>query len=379
MAQTSQMLEDLEFLKTKVKTLLKRNPALLYQAVRDNLLLYRKQLDKIQLEFKKELRQLLPQIRGKINGKSESDLLSILIRYKSSPFEKYKSLVFLQNLEREMKAIEYLTNGIRVQKNFIIADYKHANDVNLLINYRRVTIFAVNILSDSRFTKDFLENKKTNDSNFWYDHNPSVGLLGRQKTLFDNFANANRDSSHYAFLVKITKRKDSPFAISAQFDGVRDPSPFVTPDIPEKSTLVSTTHNSFTIQVSRPLNDTSNAPQSFNNWVKSFTVFFWKLQDGSNFGKKKNFVFETKSNITKAVIDTLDPITTYQFRIGLRTEYGMSQNSSITDVTTTPCSPPINLKLQNSSEDTLLLSWDQPIAVGTNITIKGYKATIYGL
>ena len=92
MTQISTMLEELEYLKTKTRTLLQTNPVIQYKAVRENLLLYKTDLDGAVLEFKRELRQLLPQIRGKKNGKSESDLLTMLNQYKSSPFEKSKSL-----------------------------------------------------------------------------------------------------------------------------------------------------------------------------------------------------------------------------------------------------------------------------------------------
>ena len=377
MAEISKMLEDFEFLEAGILTLLQTNPALQYQAVRENLLLYKTNLDKVMLETKRELRQLLPQVRGRQNGKSESDLLKILIQYNSSPFEKSKSMVFLQNLEREIKAIEYLTDGISVRKNFIIADYKHANDVKLLINFRNVTIFTVNILSDTRSTQEFLNNSKTTkDSTFWYNHNPSVGFLGREKTLFNNFANANKDSTKYAFLVTIAKRKKTPIAISAQFDGIRDTTPFVIPDIPVQPILVSTTADSFTIDVKRPFYTPSRSPRIFNTWIKKVIVAFWKLVDGEE--NEMTSDFDTQSSSIRVVVNGLAPMTAYQYKINFYTEYGLSPESLIGDVTTTPCSPPTNLQVQDISEDSLVFSWDKPIVIGINITIDSYTATIYG-
>ena len=337
------------------------------------------------LEFKRELRQLLPQIRGKKNGKSESDLLTMLNQYKSSPFEKSKSLEFLRGLEREINAIEHLTKGIKKQNNFIIADYKDANDVRLLINYRRVVIFTVNILSDKRSTQQYLANNKTaKHSTFWYDHSPSIGLLGRQKALFNNFANANKDSTEYAFLVTIAKRKETPIEISAEFDGVIDAVSFVTPDKPFRPTLMSASHNSFTIVVKKPFSTTSTGPhKTVNTWVKKFIVKFWKFLDGSSSSrlgiKEMTFDFAAHTNTKRAVIDKLNAMTVYQYNIVYITDYGISPQSLIGDVTTTPCSPPINLKLQKASEDVLVFAWDEPITIGTNITLTGYKASIYGL
>lgn len=372
MTAVSKALEELEFLEMKVNTLLRTNPAILYPAVKENLVLYKTHLQKYQIEFKGKLQQLLPAIRGRTDGKSEEDLLKLLIEYKKSPLEKAKSVEYLLKREREITAINYLTEGFNTasQENFDIADYKRANGVRLLINYRKVIILSVNILLSPQVTQNFLAGKKINESNFWYEHNPSVGLLGRQKSLFKSFAMANKNSKDYAFFIQITKRDPNAFSVSAQYDGVSDPKPFVTPDIPVKPIPVSHSHNSFAIKVERP-----TATEIINSWVTKFHVEYWRLTDGPTNGmKRQTFDF---SKTTVAIIINLQPLTMYQYRIVHYTEFGLSPVSEISDVTTTPCSEPANLKLKTTLEQSLSFSWDAPIAVGAGITIDGYKATLY--
>ena len=51
MSQISTMLEELEYLKTKTWTLLQTNHAIQYKAVRENLMLYKTDLNRVVLEF----------------------------------------------------------------------------------------------------------------------------------------------------------------------------------------------------------------------------------------------------------------------------------------------------------------------------------------
>ena len=70
-------------------------------------------------------------------------------------------------------------------------------------------------------------------------------------------------------------------------------------------------------------------------------------------------------------------MTTYEFKIVYHTNFGVSPSSEVSQITTSPCSEPKNLKLDEVSENALLVSWSVSVC-GNAIQIDRYKVTLKG-
>ena len=98
--------------------------------------------------------------------------------------------------------------------------------------------------------------------------------------------------------------------------------------------------------------------------------------DGVKGGIKDEFVFSNLS-VTNVTIKGLTPLTTYEFQIVYHTDFGVSPPSEVSQVTTSPCSEPKNLKLDEVTANLLLVSWSVPVC-GNAIQIEKYKVTLKG-
>ena len=369
MGKVSEMLVNLKDLDTYIRTLLETRPAKIYPAVESNLNLYKTKLADKELKIKEKLQELLPAVKGRKNGKSEKDLISLIKEYNLSPFNNIKSRIFLDSRSLEIKALNLLMEDLdsSTQPNFEIADYKNPNQAALLLKYRKTVKFSVNILQSVRVTKAFLSGANSTQSAFWYNDDVKASVLGRQKHLFKNFVTANKDSTELGYLISINLRDEiRPVEMQARVDGKQRKTDFVIPDYPEKPRLIGRTDNQFTVGVNNPN----------NTWVTKFYIEYWRLVDGIKGHVKKEFVF-SGPGITNATITNLTPLTTYEYQVVHFTEFGVSPTSEMGQATTTPCSEPKDVRLGTTTESSLEILWSIPVC-GRAIQINRYEATFRG-
>ena len=366
--KVSEMLINLKNLETYIITLLETNPAKIYPIVASNLNHYRQNLVDKELEIKAKLQELLPAVKARTNGKSEKDLIKLIQDYNLSPFNNIKSRIFLDSRSLEIKALNLLMKDLdsSKQENFEIADYKNPNKASLFLKYRKVVEFSVNILQPESVTKAFLSGNSTK-STFWYNDNAKASALGEQKTLFENFIAANR-FREIGYLISINKRNETvPITMHAIKGGKRiGNGDFIIPDFPKKLRLVNRADNQITIEFDNPN----------NRWVTNFYVEYWRLIDGAKQNKSIEFQLSDNS-INNATISALKPLTIYQLRVILKTEFGVSPSSEM-QVTTTPCSEPKNIRLGTVTENSLEILWSIPVC-GVGIKVDKYKVTLKGM
>ena len=368
MDKVSDMLVNLKGLETYIRTLLETRPAKIYPVVASNLNLYQRNLADKDLKIKGKLQELLPAVKARKNGKSEKDLMNLIKDYNFSPFNNIKSRIFLDSRSLEIKALNLLMKDLdsSKQENFEIADYKNPNKASLFLKYRKVVEFSVNILQPESVTKAFLSGNSTK-STFWYNDNAKASALGEQKTLFENFIAANR-FREIGYLISINKRNETvPITMHAIKGGKRiGNGDFIIPDFPKKLRLVNRADNQITIEFDNPN----------NRWVTNFYVEYWRLIDGAKQNKSIEFQLSDNS-INNATISALKPLTTYQLRVILKTEFGVSPSSEM-QVTTTPCSEPKNIRLGTVTENSLEILWSIPVC-GVGIKVDTYKVTLKGM
>ena len=369
MGKVSEMLMDLQGLDTYIRTLFETKPAKIYPAVRSNINLYKTHLADKELKIKEQLQELLPAVKGRTNGKSEKDLIDLIKDYNLSPFNNIKSRLFLDSRNLEIKALNVLMKDLdtSTQDNFEIADYKEPNKAALLLKYPKIVQFSVNILQSIKVTQAFLTGGNSANSKFWYNDDAKASNLGRQKRLFKNFVTVNKDSKTVGYLISLNVRNEiQPVEMSAKVHGNKIGDDFTIPDYPEKPKLLGRTEKQFTVGVNNPN----------NTWVTKFYIDYWRLIDGEKGHVKKEFVF-SGPGITNATIPNLTPLTTYEYKVVHFTEFGVSPSSEMSQVTTTPCSEPKDVRLGTATESSLEVLWNIPVC-GKGIQINKYEATLRG-
>ena len=367
MGKVSDMLMDMQELQTYIRTLLQTKQSKNYPAIRSNLNLYKIKLKEKEIKVKSELQKLLPAIKGRKDGKNEKDLMLLLNEYNSSPFNTIKSTVFLDSRGLEIKALSLLMEDLdsSTQKNFEIADYKEPTKAALMLKYRKVVRFSVNILQSEHVTKRFLKGNST-QTDFWYNDDKKASALGYQKKLFKQFKTINKDSSEVGFLIDINLRDEiKPFEVSVRENGIKV-GDFIIPGRPKTPTLLSNTDKQFKVFIENPN----------NRWITKTIIVYWRIVDGVKGIMTKDFLFSNSSpkNVT---IKGLTPLTTYEYHIVYHTNFGISPPSQVNQVTTSPCSESKNLKLVEVTANSLLVSWSMPVC-GNAIQIDRYKVTIKG-
>lgn len=363
----STMLANMELLESRVRTLLATSIAITYPSVKTNLNIYKTKLKAKGFEIKKVLKDVLPAIKSGSSNKSEHDLINLLAEVDSSPFNFIKSEMFLTNRSREIKAIKELMADFSSisKKNFAIADFREPTKARLMLNYEKVLIFSVNILQTETVTETFLSGSKESDLHFWYDDVSKASTLGLQRKLFKNFVNTNLAKKDISYLIEINSRDNNkPVELKAINRG-KSWRNFQIPEIPEKPILVGTTFDNFKIELKKPN----------NTWIEKIIIEYWRFIDGEKGKTSKEFNVKTL-NVT---ISNLQPSTKYQYRVIHYTRFGVSPSSETSDVTTTPCSPPTNIRIVKATKDSLTFSWNAPLEIGKGFKINKYTATLKGI
>ena len=351
----------------EINTLLSSGPAFQYPVVRENLNLYKVKLNSRLLNIKEQLQTLLPNIRAGKRG--ERELNQLLVEVNESPFEFVKSEAFLNTRSLEIGALNLINDGFNEYslKNFRVADFKQPTRAQIMMNYHYAVVLDVNILQSKEITQKFLINEKINSS-FWYNDDAKARELGKQKTLFKNFLEANQNSDKYGFLISINLRdEDRPIIVQAKRDGIADPQEFIIPDAPGKPDVTYVSYDHVKMSVEKPSNE----------WVSHFLVEYWPIIDGEKSKRSLEFAFG-QQNIQKVTITNLNYLTTYEFRIVHVTEFGVSPAGEKVRVTTKPCSEPTMLKLTHASESSLKVSWNEPVYQANGIKIKDYRVVLKG-
>jgi len=358
MQTVTDTLDNLEKTKIKVETLLNTRAAKRFLPVRKNLNAFRNALKRFQNNMKSQLITLLPQIKGDVEKKSETDLIMMLNKYYSSPFDQDKSSTFLTSRKREIQALIFLLDHFKSSTdNVIVTDYEAANDVEILLKNPRVVVFDINILVPT-ITTMYLAGK-LDETSIWFNKPEEVKTVGNLVNMFKDFANSNKKRKGFAYLIKVNKRTTKPTLIQA------NGKIFNIPQAPNDLKLKHRSYNSITFATIEKPN---------NSWIKHFTVSYWKTTEGYSY--KKDKVIQFSSN--DFVIHGLEAATTYQFQISFDTDFGRSPSSKETDmISTRPTSPPSNLQIKQQTESSITVTWSAPAYIRKGLKITKYSATLY--
>ena len=251
MNNLTSMFDELDQLEVKNGGLLNREPAVLYQPIRQNLNLYKTRLQAFRLELQQKLQEILPNILGDPQL-GEEELVALLEDYNDSQFEFLTSADFMTNRDREIFSVQYLMNRFPKESNIALADYEMANDVEFIFKKKMVIVLDFHILTPKSLTQGFLDGAPVDESNFWFNNNSAIGGIGEPLRRFSDFALANVNREDRGYLVKLSLVDSEPKKISvmsALVNGQLISDEFAVP--PELSTpeVFGISHNRFKFNV----------------------------------------------------------------------------------------------------------------------------------
>ena len=357
MMEVTSMLDKLEQLYMEVGALLDSSPSQKFKPLRQNLKLYRTALTQFEIQNKRNLTEILPNVRGG-TGMGESDLLELVTKYTLSQFQYETSHAFLVNRGREINSIRYFVEIFTEESNIGLADYENANDVEYIFERDMVVVLDVNILTPASLTEEFLNGTIANEDGFWFNNVSNTGSLGHKLKIYHEFALDNLDQDDRGYLLKI-----SPYSETQQYSmtaylkgqlvaGSDGSHSFDVPTAPSNTPLAShISHNGFTFNIKKQ-----------NAFTIGVRVFITDIIE--NKVLEQDILFPVDALVDEDIevdIKKLDLYKEYSFYAKYLTEVGTSPPSSVSPkFNTAPLSSPTRVSVGNVGTDSLTLSWGKP-------------------
>lgn len=372
------LLNDMEMLMVKANGLLITAPAIQFKPLSQNLELYRNGLDDYQGDVKRELKKLIPQLRGGEAGVGENDLTQLLTENMESPWNIDTSGEFLMGRSREISSIQFLLNTLRDAKdadNIKVADFKNAPEIGIALNYDHVLEVELKILSTKDLTNDFIAGNPQDETNFWYNDIAKNGDVGYLLRIFEEFAMENYNAKKYGFLVRLTEIEEGVDPVNVKaYDNEQSNTPvlgFNVPTAPPSSSVFDISYNNVKITVGR---------QNANCTGVSVIVYDAVTGDLNHVW---DYVFTVADGETEDfTIPSLQPATVYYFHVKYSTVVGNSPPSTNNPrFITAPSTAPTSLNVASRSTDSIQVTWGVPSFLGSGISANDlkYSATIKDL
>ena len=197
-----EMLDQLEQLDMSIGDLLVSDASVAFKPLRENLQYLRSELRKYTLQQKRLLQQILPRVRS--GDTAEEELADLYQDYVSSVFWFDSCESFIAAREREVNAILKLMKMFEVQSNMEMADFERANDVQYIFQRDKVVVLDLNILTPKSLIDNFLTNKPTDESDFWFNNKTMTAGVGNIVRQLLQFGQKNVDLDDRGYIFKIT-------------------------------------------------------------------------------------------------------------------------------------------------------------------------------
>ena len=380
MEQLNSMFNSLDKLEMKTGGLLAREPALLYQPIRQNLNLYKTALQSYRLKIQKRLQEVLPDVLGGSLG--EKELADILTEYLNSMFEFETSELFLVNRNREINAVQYLIDGFPEESNIAIADYEMANDVEFIFKKEKVVVLDFHILTPQTLTQGFLDGTPVDESDFWFNDIESNAMIGSLLRNFSDFSLANANQEDRGYLVKLSLiEQEKEFVMSALLKGQLVSNEFILPPELTTPTVLGISHESFKFSIPKG-----------NSFVTGCIVYITDSISISDSNVTLPIVREIvqmfpedlATEDVEIVAYNLSPAHVYSFNVRYLTEVGSGPPCEDSEgFFISPVSPPTTLSADLVASNSIKLSWRAPDIIAEylhlNKSLVSYRIKLKGI
>ncbi|XP_032903597.1 uncharacterized protein LOC116990166 [Amblyraja radiata] len=367
-------LEQLNELVMRCKDLMKDSIAVQFSEIRQMLQQFREMcLEHTQI-FQENLAAVLPTIRG---GREEEGLLAnILNNTEKSPFNGQSLTTWLDDEEREMKAVRrYLSlfQDVPIVKSKGELDDKlmdPATDYVVCFTFTTLHRRDFYLSEANNYLRSITAKKMqlppsvdgacaTGHSEHWFNSRSVSQKMKEQSQSFLDFATVNKADEKVKFLVSSVQNDSIVGASIYLYEGgfVENES-FVPPSQPEIPTLSGTTHDSVTLQLQPPRCGTGE--------IVGCKVEYRGSQ------QEEWTILDTPDQCHSFTIPGLQPHQEYHFRYRAVTNVGVSKASESYSGITRPASPPGNPVLQDCSPSPIL-HWNEPNQIGVDVKIFRYR------
>merc|ERR1712142_1312759 len=362
--RVSTVLDELDTSRKNVEALLEQEPSVRFPPLNKNLRKFSIPLEDATLEFKKQLGDLLPNIRGG-SGDGESALIDLIKQYTDSVFEISSCNLFLGNRERENAAIVTVLQNYEETSNIQVADYKSGNDINFIYSRDHVLVMELNVLSLENVTESFLNGDTVDESSNWYNNPNVVGEVGHDLRKYSRFAWENADDEKLGYLLRINKVQSNPLKLEYIHANITET--FQIPNAPSSAEISRVSYDSINVIVKKPLPSIIGVGFQLNETLEGQ-------------GIKRVLNFKPDETEKEFVISGLDAFTSYTFQfVYYITKVGNSEKLQMNlDLDTAPSSPPHSVITKEVKVDSINLAWAPPNFIGDrlNSSILSYNITL---
>uniref|UniRef100_A0A667ZBE7 SNTX thioredoxin-like domain-containing protein n=1 Tax=Myripristis murdjan TaxID=586833 RepID=A0A667ZBE7_9TELE len=259
--EAQSILEDLSELEMRCNDAIKNCTTQQFPQIGKKLKTFKELLSEYKLEFQRTLAKTLPSIRE--GREKEAVLAKVLKKRHSSPFNNKNLGEWMSCKEREINILKSLTD---MMKNTKIVTSRYALDQEIL-SAEHAVCFAFTSLEDdepylsylSKYLKETPESPQeitfqTYDAekDQWFFSNEVWNTMRQKAKLFNEFAEANKDSNIRFLIAGVANETQKGASIHLYKEGSLVSENFEPPSKPEKTAVSDTTHNSVTVRISPP-------------------------------------------------------------------------------------------------------------------------------
>ncbi|KAL5262632.1 hypothetical protein ACHWQZ_G008134 [Mnemiopsis leidyi] len=368
-SQAISYLDDLTSHREVLNYLLGTEPAIRYSAIREQLLVFKTDLDKFYADRAAEIAKVLPLLKaGKI---AESALNDILMKFEESAFEKTRSQMFLDYRKREIETILKILEGVLKDEDILLSDPVSATDNVCVFKKEYGTIFVLNLLPDIRVAQNFLESKSSwSEPESWVEQPFDVKIIGDVKKRFEKYVDANIDAEgkgeNKCFMLKLgpldNVKKSEMYLFK---NGVELSRTFEPPQDPRNAVVCDLAHSDgFTLNVDvadkKKYGDVTGIEVTLKNYLHNHV----SVQVVEN---------ESSVRVTGLLSDQTYEVS---YRYVVQNGHGYGEISTTAQCTTTPASAPVALSANQISATSLTVSWAKPETVAAHLKDQQISYTV---
>uniref|UniRef100_A0A8C6TGP8 Fibronectin type-III domain-containing protein n=1 Tax=Neogobius melanostomus TaxID=47308 RepID=A0A8C6TGP8_9GOBI len=359
--EAQSVLEDFYDLELRCNDAVKTTTVQIFPQIGKKIKSFKDFCTEFKLEFQKLLAKKLPVIRG--GGEEETQLVEILKKRTSSPFNSSNLSDWMEYKEREMGILKSYT---KMMKNTTVVQPKQLDEE--ILNTEKTVCFVFTSLGAKEPYLESLEKylKEGQDSaashelekEQWYCSRDVANAMRLKAKLFNDFAEANKENKNVKFLIMALTDENHKGTCIYLYEGGSFPNENFEPTSkPEKIAVSDIDYNTAILKISPPTFGATN--------ITSYCVEF--KADG-----EEEWHQISVPRPDEVTLKDLDPNTEYRVRCRAVTSVGFSPVYEMeTPMKTLPCSAPGKLQVEVTSSE-MSVKWEKPAVFGKNAEILGY-------
>ncbi|CAL8325909.1 unnamed protein product [Arctogadus glacialis] len=360
--KAQKVLEDLSELERRFNDTEKCEKFQKFPQINNKVKAFKEMVSEHKMRFESDMAKNIPLIRG--GREKEGVLEEILAKVHSSPFRMNELNDWMESKEME---IDFLCSCIEKMPNLPILTSRctlhheiHSGDIPHAVCFAFTSLETPEPYH-SALSKFLNETKPDNvqcDYDVekpWFDSNDVMDEVKEKIKLFQDFAEANKESNSIRFLTAVIKDDEKKGATLKLYNNGSIVNENFEPPLKPKMIPGDITHNSVTLNIS---------PSRFGlTTVTDYTVEF--CVDGDDVWHQQ---METKAG--DVTVSGLKINKEYQFRCRAKCEVGLGPAFEA-KIKTLPCGPPEKLHVDCYPTE-LAVSWEEPSDLGSGVEIKQY-------